>query len=181
MGSSVELYKKYSNRVSTIIETGTFAGEGIGRAIESGFKKIYSCDINPQYVENAKIKYIDKNVIVENSESRLFLKKILPNIQERIIIFLDAHSMPHDMNNKNLGFGEDTIKEGVSPCPLIDELEEIKNHPIKNHFILIDDFQCFGTWMFEGLQVNTINNLILSINKDYKPRLFNNVLCYEAP
>lgn len=180
MTSSVELFKSYVNKSKVFIETGTFTGDGIQCALDSGFEKVYSCDINVEYVENARKKYSDKNVIVENLESHEFLQKVLPEIDERVVIFLDAHSMPYDMYDERRGFGEDTVKTGVGPCPLVSEIDVIKSHPIKNHIILIDDFQCFDTWMFEGLQFDDVNDLICSINPKYKSKLFGNVLCYKT-
>jgi len=181
MGSAVELFKKYSNQAKVFIETGTFTGDGIQRALDAGFEKIYSCDINAEYVNAAKKKYKNYNVIVENLESQDFIKKILPSLDERLVFFLDAHSMPFNENISSLGFGPDTVKEGVAPCPLLKELEAIKNHPIKNHYIMIDDFQCFDTWMFENLNFNRVNDFIRNdINLKYEPRLWGNVLCYEV-
>ena len=180
MTSSVELFKNYTDKAKVFIETGTFTGDGIQCALDSGFERIYSCDINAEYVENARKKYADKNVVVENLESHEFLKKVLPEIDERVVIFLDAHSMPYDMYDEQRGFGEDTVKNGVGPCPLLNELEVIKKHPIKNHIILIDDFQCFDTWMFDGLEFDDVNDFVLSINTKYKSKLFHNVLCYKT-
>lgn len=180
MTSSVELFKNYSDQAKVFVETGTFSGEGIQCALDAGFEKVYSCDINSEYVENAKTRYADRNVVVEHLESQLFLPKVLSEIDQRAVIFLDAHSMPYDMHDEQRGFGEDTVKEGLGPCPLISELEIIKNHPIKNHIILVDDFQCFDTWMFEGLQFDDVNDFILTINPKYKAKLFQNVLCYKV-
>jgi len=180
MTSSINLFEKFSNQSKIFIETGTFSGEGIQCALNAGFEKVYSCDINSEYVETAKERYKDYDVIVENLESQAFLKKILPKIDERVVIFLDAHSMPHDMYDPNRGFGSDTVKEGVKPCPLEDELSSIKSHHIKDHVIMIDDFQCFNTWMFEGLEFDDVNDYIVGINPKYKSRLIENVLCYKV-
>lgn len=180
MTSSVQLFQKYSDHAKIFIETGTFTGDGIQCALDAGFEKVYSCDINSEYVENAREKYKDFDVTVENIESQDFLKKILPTINERVVIFLDAHSMPYDMYDQNRGFGPDTVKDGVAPCPLEKELSAIKDHPIKDHIILIDDFQCFDTWMFEGLGFDDINDQIVEINSKYKAKLNGNVLCYKV-
>jgi hypothetical protein len=180
MTSSVELFKNYSDRAKIFIETGTFSGGGIQCALDSGFEKVYSCDINGEYVENARTRYANKNVVVEHLESQLFLPKVMSELNERAVIFLDAHSMPYDMYDGHRGFGEDTVREGLGPCPLINELEIIKTHSIKNHIILIDDFQCFDTWMFEGLQFDDVNDFVLTINSKYKVKFFHNVLCYKT-
>ena len=180
MASSVQLFQKYSNRVKIFIETGTYTGDGIQCALNAGFEKVYSCDINCEYVENAREKYKDYDVTVENLESQDFLEKILPTIDERVVIFLDAHSMPYDINNQDRGFGSSTVKDGVSPCPLEKELSIIKDHSIKDHIILIDDFQCFNTWAFEDLEFDDINDQIIDINPKYKVKLNGNVLCYNV-
>ncbi len=180
MTSSVELFQKYSDYAKIFIETGTFTGDGIQCALDAGFEKVYSCDINSEYVENARNKYKNYDVTVENLESQDLLKKILPTINERVVIFLDAHSMPYDLYDQNRGFGLDTIKDGVAPCPLEKELSAIKDHPIKDHIILIDDFECFDTWAFEGLGFDDINDQIVKINSKYKTKLDGNVLCYKV-
>lgn len=180
MTSSVQLFQKYSDYAKVFIETGTFTGDGIQCALDAGFEKVYSCDINSEYVENAKEKYKNYDVTVENLESQDFLNKILPTIDERVVIFLDAHSMPFDMYDQNSGFGPDTVKDGVAPCPLEKELSIVKEHSIKDHIILIDDFQCFDTWMFEGLGFDDINDQIININPKYKAKLDGNVLCYKV-
>ena len=180
MTSSVKLFSKYTNFSNILIETGTFTGDGIKCALKSGFKKVYSCDINSEFVEKAKSKYKDHNVQIDNLESQEFLKKILPTITERVVIFLDAHSMPFETNKPNKGFGSDTLIKGVEPCPLEKEIAVIKKHSIKDHIILIDDYQCFNTWMFDGLRVSDISKSINQINSEYKVKLFGNVLCYQV-
>ena len=180
MSSSVKLFSKYLEFSNILIETGTFTGDGIKCALNSGFEKVYSCDINSEFIENAKNKYKDHNVQIENLESQEFLKKILPKITERVVIFLDAHSMPFDTNKPDKGFGSDTLIKGVEPCPLEKELAAIKEHSNKDHIILIDDYQCFNTWMFDGLGVSDISKSINQIKSKYKVKLCGNVLCYQV-
>lgn len=178
MGSSLELFKKYKSNINIFVETGTFTGDGIERALTVGFNKIYSCDINKDFINNANSKFVNRNVTLINKPSCIALKSFLDEINERCVIFLDGHSMPYDENNKNKGFGEDTVQEGVPPCPLLEELDVIANHNIKNHIILIDDYQCFGTWVFGGITLDDVNRRILKINDMYKTELFGNTICY---
>lgn len=177
MTSSIKIFKQYKDDCRILIETGHWLGEGTERALQAGYEKVYTCDINPEFISNAKSKYPDGNVIAEALESHLFLEKVLSEIDERVVIFLDAHFMPDSTGEK---FGEITVKEGIESCPLIRELEVIKNHHIKDHVILIDDFQCFDTWMFEYLQLDTIYDFIKTINKNYKHKLVDNVLCFKV-
>lgn len=177
MTSSIKIFKQYKGNCRILIETGYWLGEGTERAIESGYEKVYTCDINPDFISNAKNKYPNGNVVSEVMESHLFLEKILKEIDEKVVIFLDAHFMPDSTGEK---FGDITVKEGIESCPLIKELEVIKKHHIKDHVILIDDFQCFSTWMFEYLNFDDVNDFIKTINPKYKHRLIENVLCYTV-
>lgn len=178
MTSSVDIFTKYKGDCKILIETGHWKGEGTDRALQSGFEKIYTCDINADLIEQAKEKYKDKNVVAETLESQLFIEKVLKELDEKVVIFLDAHFMPDATGEK---FGEISMKDGIDPCPLIKELEAIKNHHIKDHVILIDDFQCFGTWMFDYLELDDVIDFVKTINKDYKHRLVENVLCFKVP
>lgn len=180
MTSSVEIFSRFRGDCKVLIETGYWMGEGVERAFQSGFEKVYTCDINPDFIASAKEKFKDKNVISEVQESQDFLKKVLSEIDERVVIFLDAHFMPLDENRKDLGFGPISVKEGIDPCPLMKELEIIKNHQIKDHVILIDDFQCFGTWIFDGLEFDDVYEYVKTINPNYKHQLIGNVLCFKV-
>lgn len=179
MGSSLELFKKYKNDINIFIETGTFTGDGIKRALDAGFNKIYSCDINKDVIARAKTAFSNHNVKLLDQPSNIALKSFLDEINERCVIFLDGHSMPYDENEQNRGFGEDTVLKGLPPCPLLQEIDIISNHHIKNHIILIDDYQCFGTWIFGGITLDMVNNKILKINDRYNTELFGNTICYS--
>ena len=80
MGSSVGLFSKYKEYSDILIETGTYTGNGVECAFNSGYTKVYSCDVNSEYVSNAKEKFKDKNFIVELSPSEIALKKFLNEI-----------------------------------------------------------------------------------------------------
>jgi hypothetical protein len=180
MTSSVEIFSRYKDDCKILIETGCWMGDGVERAFTSGFEKVYTCDINLEFIANVKEKYNTENLVAEVEESQNFIQKSLSEINEKVVIFLDAHFMPLDEQNQELGFGPISVKEGIDPCPLIKELEIIKNHPIKDHVILIDDFQCFGTWMFDYLELDDVLDFVKTINPNYKHQLVENVLCFSV-
>lgn len=178
MGSSVELFRTFKSDIETFVETGTFYGGVIESALKAGLKKAYSCEINEEFFNNAKSKHADNpNVHIELNPSYIALKNFFDIINERCLIFLDGHFMAHDGHNPSRGFGQDTVKEGLPPSPLIQEIDIISNHHIKNHVILIDDTQDFGTWVFGGITFEEVKNKIMKIN-DYKIAVFGNTVCF---
>jgi hypothetical protein len=178
MGSSVGLFSKYKEYSDILIETGTYVGDGVERAFNSGYKKVYSCDVNSEYVSNAKEKFKDKDFVVELNPSEIALKKFLSEIDQRCVIFLDGHAMPYDVNDPNRGFGADTLDKNALTSPLAEELKIIKEHHIKDHIILIDDFHCFSTWCFDELSYDDVLDFVKTINPKYKSFVENNVLCF---
>jgi hypothetical protein len=165
------LFNKYKGNNRIFIETGTWQGDGIEKALQLGYEKVYSCDIDEDLVKKSSEKFKDKNVKVLALHSSEALKIFMNEVDEPCTIFLDAHVMPKDQNNESMGFDDRqlslTSDKGVPKCPLVEELSIISTSDIKNHTILIDDEHCFGTWMFNGLTLDETYNIIKKINPDY--------------
>lgn len=149
-----ELLNKYQH--TTFIETGCWRGQGIRAALDCGFKKVYSCDIDENWVNYCKSIYEDKlNVTIHNESSVEFLKKILNIEKEDITFWLDAH---------------------IPDCKVVNELEVIRECGVKNINILIDDFHRFetyrepehpcGTW-WKGVSVRDIIFKISEIGNNH--------------
>ena len=131
----VEFIKKY-NTNKVCVETGTFRGQGIGRFLSTKmFDKIFSIDINPDYVNAAKHlykKYPEVEVIC--GDSGVVMKDTINNISGGITFWLDAH---------HCGADSGCAKEYVSPIQK--ELDIIKEHPDREkHIIMIDDINYFS-------------------------------------
>jgi len=178
MTSSVRLFSAFRKDKKILVETGTFFGDGIERAFSAGFEKVFTCDINKEYVDSAINKFKDKNLVAKHATSEEALPLFLNEIEEPSVFFLDGHFMPFDSAREDLGFGPTTKLDNYKPCPLIEELNIIKNHHIKTHTILIDDIQDFSTWVFGNVSKNQVLELIASINQNYKHLTFDNVLCF---
>ena len=173
------LFEIFKNDIKTYIETGTWSGHSIQKALDAGFDKIYSCDINQECVDKAKELYKDKsNVFIECNPSKVDVYNFLNGINERCVFFLDGHFMPYDETNQDLGFGKETTQEGLPPSPPMDELEVIATHNIKTHIILIDDYKCFGSWMFGGITFDQVKDKIMSINPAYSWTIVGNTACF---
>jgi hypothetical protein len=168
---------------SCYIETGILYGESISKAIQSGFDKIYAIDINEKFVtENLKRFENEVNtgkVTIMQGLSTDILPKVLDTINEKSTIFLDAHDLEYE--------GIEThLYDKENECPIIKELNIISNHQVKEHTIIIDDIMMivsdFGWSKGYNINLDTIKNLILSINKNYKFEIIQDhngcLICY---
>lgn len=128
--------------IETFIETGTLWGAGVDYALESGFKKIISIEINTQLADKAKEKYSNepKVTIIEGS-SPVVLRDILPSINAPVLFWLDAHFPGADANL-------DAYKaelDASDNVPLEIELSIIKDRDCKD-IIICDDL-----WLYEDV------------------------------
>ncbi len=138
------------------VETGTLGGEAIAMVLRTGlFSEIYSMDIDASFVSQASRRFSDyKNVHVFQGDTGKDLGQIIRKIDKPATFWLDAHTGSTDsLGGKN--------------CPVLEELEQIKHHPIKTHTILIDDMHCCGTAFFDFITQDQIIQKILEINSDY--------------
>lgn len=165
------LFQKYKGGNRIFIETGTWLGHGIEKALQLGYEKVYSCDIDEDLVRKSAERFKNENVEILALHSSEALRKIMSEVDESCTIFLDAHVMPKDQNNESMGFDDRqltlTSDKGIPKCPIIEELSIIASSDVKNHTILIDDEHCFGTWMFNGLTLDETYEIIKKINPDY--------------
>lgn len=144
----------HSNRV--FVESGSFLGDGIRCALLSNFKEIHSIELSPKYVFICKERFRDyANIFIHKGDSGKVLLDVIKNINEPITFWLDGHCS-----------GEDTAY-GESMTPILQELEQIKQHHIKNHTILIDDVRLFGTWEFDHITKEQILAKLYEINPNY--------------
>jgi hypothetical protein len=144
------IFNKYKTNI--FIETGTFKGHSVARALDLGYSSAYSIEIN---FENwayciEQFEY-DARAILFYGDSLTHLPLILGNVNQQCTFWLDAHMSGISRN-----------------CPTIEELKIIGQHSIKNHIILIDDMMDFGTPAHEGITINDLQNEVLKINPDYK-------------
>ena len=137
------------------VETGTLRGDALAIALRQNFKDLRSIEYDPNYYEMAKERFLKrKNVKIWQGDSRIMLWEMIQDINGNITFWLDAHAFPPS--------------EGISNCPLLEELEQIKRHPIKTHTILIDDMNCSSTASFDFITKEEIIQKILEINPTYQ-------------
>lgn len=156
MPSSLKLFKRCIS--DTFFETGCYIGDGIQFAVEAGFKEIYSMELSDKYFNICNERFKNKPFIkIIKGDSGIHLYDAIKNIDNRITFWLDGHHS-----------GGDTAL-GCAWTPLMQELDSIKKHPIKDHIIMIDDIIC---WEKDnpsiGFGIEDIKDKLLSINSDYK-------------
>ena len=156
MPAKVEIFKKYPNNI--LIETGSYLGDGIQQALDAGFERVISIELSDKYFEISKKRFIgNDNVEIYKGDSFKVLPSLLLEIKEPVTFWLDGHHS-----------GGDTAL-GEYWAPLIQELDVIKNHSIKNHTIMVDDMRC---WLnlndIHGFSKNDIIDKIYDINPNYE-------------
>lgn len=137
------------------VETGSYGGEGIQKALDAGFSEVHSLDIEPAFIRDCKRRFKNRNNVhlwLRNSGYQLW--EVIEPINEPITFWLDGHRGTPDPN-------------GGKNTPLLEELEQIKKHPIKTHTILIDDLHCCNTILFDYISREDIVNKVLEINPNY--------------
>ena len=156
------IFKKY-NYNNYFVETGSYKGEGIQKALEAKFKNIISVEITPLYFDLCVKKFKqNKNVKIIMGDSSKDLGNIISKIKSSITFWLDGH------------YTENTtlFSEEAGWFPLMQELEAIKNHKIKKHTIIVNDMRCFHeSYLYfnkHNITKQAIINKILEINTKYQ-------------
>jgi hypothetical protein len=138
------------------VETGTFNGESLLKALHVGFQEAYSIESDKDLYENVRQRLARiPNVHIYYGDSSQELWNIIKALDKPITFWLDAHTFPPRY-------------DGEKNCPLLEELEQIKQHPIKTHTILIDDMHCAGTAAFDFLTKEDLIQKIREINPEYQ-------------
>lgn len=149
--------KKYINPV--FVETGSGKGSGIQKALDAGFKRVISIELDPENYKTVKKRFENHPEIeIYLGYSQNLLESIIKNIDTEITFFLDAHANRKDEVYEKQGFFS----------PILMELEIIKKHPIKTHTLILDDVRLFGTQWEKETSKKNIYAAIKEINKDYK-------------
>ncbi len=145
-------------RQNYFVETGTFGGDAIQLALNAGFTKVRSIEFDANLCQNAQRRFSNNpNVRIDHGDSSIDLWRLIQDLDEPATFWLDAHVCP-------------PRTDGGKNCPLLEELEQIKRHPIKTHIILIDDMHCCNTELFDFMNQSHFIEKLLEINPDYEIR-----------
>jgi len=141
-----ELFSKYKRNHNIFFETGTHHGFSCQIALDLGFNKVISVEIEQEYYLECYDKFIDEisegRIHLFFGDSNIWMDRMLKLVKEPSLFWLDGHL------------------DGVSGDPLWIELKEISTHPIKTHTIIVDDIPVY----FDRKKVESA---ILAINPNY--------------
>jgi hypothetical protein len=170
----INLLKK--NIAGTYVETGFASGNSAKFALDLGFKKVISIEIDKESVIKGREKFhkfIKSNKLeLIHGESSVELEKVLKKHIDVSVIFLDAHDGDHLFN-----------------APIEKELDVIKKYYNKQ-IIIIDDFQKIKYNKLNPLKnywgkKNNYNKIISKFEKEFNDEVteiylnnFLRITCY---
>jgi len=116
--------KVFGTRV--FVETGTFFGDTTA-AVADLFERCYTIELSPELYTRAQKRFAGTpHVICVNGDSSAELARVLEDVHEPALFWLDAHAS-----------GGVTADGGFDP--IMQELGTIFRHRIKGHVVLVDD------------------------------------------
>jgi len=115
----------------TLVETGTFRGD-TPWSLRNKFDRLYSIELDRALYDAAVRRFAGiQNVTLIQGDSGEKLKEIVPKLDSRTLFWLDGHYC---------GPGTGLAAQ---EAPVMNEMQTIFDHPIKNHIILLDDAREF--------------------------------------
>lgn len=156
-------------RNNVFIETGTYQGDTSQCAFDNGFPKIITMELSIVFYKRCIERFENNpNIKVIFGNSKLDLTNVIKNIDSPITFWLDSHWS----GVTDIGCDPETT------CPVLEELEQIKNHHIKNHTIMVDDIRLMDGKHFPVLR-SEIEDKIMSINSNYTIEYFDDFTSAE--
>jgi hypothetical protein len=144
-----DIMRKYKSSNTHLIETGTYEGDTPLLALQEGFEKVYSIEINEIRYQAAVQRFErEPRITVLRGDSAIELPNIIKGLSCPVFFWLDAHL------------------DGPVNAPLLEELDAISKHPIKTHTILIDDVRRFGEYLL-NVSKEILSEKIQKINPMY--------------
>lgn len=154
-------FKEFKGNHRIYIETGSHLGDSIELALQAGYERILSMDIDGANIahchERFDLENRFANISLTCGDSAVSLLKMMKYVNEPAMIWLDAHSQLLD---------DEPPSE--NPFPLLMELQQLSKHPIKTHTILIDDILILTHPQVTGWDKADIEKYIYLINPGYK-------------
>ena len=122
----------FENSIKIFFETGTYLGNTVFE-VKDFFEEVYSVELSEQLSKLARKRFAgDTHVRILNEDSSTALHAFIKILEQPALFWLDAH------------YSAGITAKGKVQTPVRDELRSILSHPLKRHFILIDDVKDFN-------------------------------------
>ncbi len=161
----VDVVKETAKKFKTTIfvETGTYRGDMVFE-VKNLFKKIISIELSKTLFEQAKMKFEGFNhITIVHGDSGEILGSQISNINEPCLFWLDGH------------YSAGITAKGNVNTPIIQELNHILSHFIKEHVILIDDARLFNGEN-DYPELNELRTYILDKKPNYRFEVDNDII-----
>jgi hypothetical protein len=156
------------------VETGTFQGDTLDTIANNDIykpSKIISLELSDIFFNNCKKRFEnDSTIILYKGNSKYDLYDKIKDIPTKITFWLDSHWS----GTPNIGC------DSVTVCPILEELEQIKNHKLNTHTIMINDIRLMNNSnnKYEGFPVtkDEILKKLYEINPNYTIQYFDDYM-----
>lgn len=170
-----DMLRFYKNKykINYFIETGTFMGDTVFY-LKDDFKQIISIELAEDLAGRAKERFQDeKHIQILHGDSGQILNKIIQNIDQPILFWLDGHY------SSEFFVGENFIRtaKGEKNTPVEEELKWILQSSVQ-HVVLIDDARLF-TGLNDYPSVSRIRKLVNRSAKSYGMQVKNDMIIIE--
>lgn len=154
-------------RPRVFIETGTYHGDTV-EAVKRLYANVISIEVDDVLYCKACSRFAaDANVRIVHGDCAGELPKILAELQEVAVFWLDGH------------YSGGVTGKGEIEDPILISLGQIASHPIKEHVIFIDDARTFDGC--EGRpDISDVFNQIKKINSRYIIKVQNDIIVATA-
>lgn len=162
------LFAEFKGNNRVFVETGMYRGDGIQLAIDAGYEKIISIDIDPSAIDFCMKRFDMSNepkpwLKLYHGDSAECLTRIIEQfIDEPITFWLDSHWQMLE--------GTDP---GPNPFPLLKELDQITDKLDRPPTIIIDDMLIMQKGI-AGYDKVEIEKKLMAICHQYKLEYFAN-------
>jgi hypothetical protein len=137
-----DLAKKYA--LTDFVETGTLHGDSVAYALENGFSRAWSIEINKLLYEQCASRFHDDKriTLLYGSSHKLLpsLCQVLSAARRKCLFWLDAHFPGADAGLNKYG---DYASEEEN-MPILHEVCGIFSTLNENSVVIIDDMRCFA-------------------------------------
>jgi len=151
--------------IDTLVETGTYLGDMIA-SNKRKFKHIYSIELSHELHERAQKRFSSYPYIyLLEGDSTNVLSEVLSKLKSPALFWLDAHNM-------------DTLLTARAKLetPIVQEIQLILDHAIKQHVILIDDARFFNG-QHDYPTLDALKMMIEKLNMNYLFEVQHDAIC----